>query len=162
MKHKKAIIIGSSVLVGATAILLLVRRKRNTTSPQETPQLPTESPESQIPWDMIKNDLKRWWKKRKSENTTTSTDSTTPSLPNVEQPSFLKRGSKGSKVVALQKWLNQSAGANLTVDGDFGAATELAVKREQDPFATYLTMYPDAEYGRISKTFYDLFIKSFE
>ncbi len=42
----------------------------------------------------------------------------------------LKRGSKGTLVSQLQTLLNQH-GAKLTVDGDFGAATEAAVKSFQ-------------------------------
>jgi hypothetical protein len=80
----------------------------------------------------------------------------------VLQPSYLKRGSKGSKVVALQKFLNQSSGAGLALDGDFGPATEVAVKSEQDPFSNFLFMYPNSVYGAVSKTYYDMFVKSFE
>ncbi|MEZ0228996.1 MAG: peptidoglycan-binding protein [Planctomycetota bacterium] len=42
----------------------------------------------------------------------------------------LRRGSTGSKVEALQRALN-SNGAHLTVDGDFGPATETAVRNFQ-------------------------------
>ena len=46
----------------------------------------------------------------------------------------LRRGSEGSTVEALQVWL-RARGYPLTIDGDFGPATELAVKAFQNVFA---------------------------
>lgn len=45
----------------------------------------------------------------------------------------LRRGSEGASVETLQVWL-RSRGYPLTIDGDFGAATELAVKDFQGRF----------------------------
>jgi len=47
--------------------------------------------------------------------------------------SVLKRGSKGDEVRELQTQLN-GFGYGLTVDGDFGAGTESAVKDLQTAF----------------------------
>lgn len=47
---------------------------------------------------------------------------------------ILKRGSQGSAVKELQTLLNQRVAANLTVDGIFGAETEVAVKTVQSIF----------------------------
>lgn len=44
--------------------------------------------------------------------------------------SILRKGSKGNEVTELQKELNRH-GATLTVDGNFGAVTEEAVKKYQ-------------------------------
>lgn len=43
----------------------------------------------------------------------------------------LRRGSSGSAVRTLQQAINAWGGARLLVDGDFGAATEIAVRRFQ-------------------------------
>lgn len=43
----------------------------------------------------------------------------------------LKLGSQGENVRRIQQWLNERLNARLTVDGDFGPATEAALKRWQ-------------------------------
>ena len=45
-------------------------------------------------------------------------------------PATIKKGSNGADVKTLQTRLNAN-GAKLTVDGDFGPATEVAVKAYQ-------------------------------
>lgn len=67
----------------------------------------------------------------------------------------LKRGSGGENVKNLQRFLNQSSGYGLTVDGKFGPATERALKSEQSPFSAFKTMYPNAVEGQASKEYYD-------
>ena len=47
---------------------------------------------------------------------------------------ILKKGSTGSGVIVLQNNLNKAINAKLTVDGDFGAATEKAVKNFQKKY----------------------------
>jgi peptidoglycan hydrolase-like protein with peptidoglycan-binding domain len=46
-------------------------------------------------------------------------------------PPLLKRGSTGNAVRTVQGWLNNRMHAGLTVDGDYGAATESAVRGYQ-------------------------------
>ena len=67
----------------------------------------------------------------------------------------LKRGSGGENVKNLQRFLNQSSGYGLTVDGKFGPATESAVKDNQKPFAEFKKMYPQAIEGQVSEEFYN-------
>lgn len=71
----------------------------------------------------------------------------------------LRKGSGGENVRKLQRFLNDSANYNLVVDGKFGEKTELAVIQEQEPFQTFLNMYPDAKKGQITKEYFDAFIK---
>jgi len=63
-----------------------------------------------------------------NKSTSTSTKANTPAL--TLNGTTLQRGSKGSQVSELQSLLNKH-GAKLTVDGDFGPATEAAVKAFQ-------------------------------
>lgn len=49
---------------------------------------------------------------------------------NVSLP-VLRRGSKGPHVAGLQGLLNAKAGQRVAVDGDFGPATERAVRNVQ-------------------------------
>lgn len=58
----------------------------------------------------------------------------------------LRRGSKGTPVIALQKFLTWY-GLNLSADGDFGPATELAVKR----FQKTEDLKPDGVFGPLSR-----------
>lgn len=75
----------------------------------------------------------------------------------------LKRGSKGRQVVALQKFLNASDSSNkLATDGNFGPVTEAAWKKEQAPFATFKSMYPDAIEGQVTRGYYDTFVYTFD
>ena len=55
---------------------------------------------------------------------------------------ILKKGSKGTDVKALQEFLNR-LGAKLTVDGEFGSATESAVKAFQQKHS----LESDGKYG---------------
>ena len=60
-----------------------------------------------------------------------------PTLPKVKNnkgvmvAGSLKKGSKGTQVKRLQKFLNWYGDYNLVVDGDFGTKTESAVKKFQ-------------------------------
>ena len=161
MDKKKALIIGGSVAAGSLLLYLLLRKRggQEQVSDDFTPS-PNQPTQPENPFAILFQEglalLKQRQERRKqSELTQTEGES-------VSQPSYLKRGSKGSKVVALQKFLNQSSGAGLALDGDFGPATEVAVKSEQDPFSNFVFMYPNSVYGAISKTYYDMFVKSFE
>jgi len=161
MDKKKALIIGGSVAAGSLLLYLLLRKRggQEEVSDDFTPS-PNQPTQPENPFAILFREglalLKQRQEKRKqSELTQTEGES-------VSQPSYLKRGSKGSKVVALQKFLNQSSGAGLVVDGDYGKLTQDAVKAEQDPFSNFKFMYPDSVYGAISKTYYDMFVKSFE
>lgn len=93
-----------------------------------------------------------------STNITTQT-----SLPVASYP--LKKGSKGSNVVTLQKWLNDNgyASPKLVTDGDFGAKTESAVKQMQiyandKRIIDYNLWNSDYKNGQITKDFYDIFV----
>jgi len=87
-------------------------------------------------------------------------------LPLASYP--LKKGSKGSNVVTLQKWLNDKgyASPKLVADGDFGAKTENVVKAMQDnPFEKSIVDYLSNSVwntpyvkGQISKEFYEVFV----
>jgi hypothetical protein len=61
----------------------------------------------------------------------------------VADDPLLRRGSKGDKVVYLQKALNKILGLHLKEDGDFGLRTEEAVKKLQKQFG----LKPDGEVG---------------
>ena len=97
-------------------------------------------------------------------SSSTSTSTSTSTTNNDGLP--LKRGSKGEKVKQLQRFLvaeGYSIGAfgilSDGVDGDFGRMTEKAVKSNQEPFATFKSMYPTAIEGQVSLEFYNLNIK---
>ncbi len=163
MDKKKALIIGGSVAAGSLLLYLLLRKRggQEEVSDDYTPS-PTQAAQPENPFAILFREglallQKRQQNRKEQEVTLSSSEGAS-----VSQPSYLKRGSKGSKVVALQKFLNQSSGAGLSLDGDFGPATEAAVKSEQDPFSNFQFMYPDSVYGAISKTYYDMFVKSFE
>jgi len=94
-------------------------------------------------------------------STTTTTTTSTMGLP-------LKRGSKGEKVKQLQRFLIDGGYGYLLgtfgvlkdgVDGDFGSKTELAVKENQKPFATFKSMHPNAVEGQVSADFFNSNIK---
>ena len=161
MDKKKALIIGGSVAAGSLLLYLLLRKRggQEQASDDFTPS-PTQAPQPENPFAILFQEglaflQQRQQTRRKQQLTQTEGES-------VSQPSYLKRGSKGSKVEALQKFLNQSSGAGLVVDGDYGKLTQDAVKAEQDPFSNFLFMYPNSVYGEVSKTYYDMFVKSFE
>ena len=123
----------------------------------------------------------RFISKNKSTNTgmpssTPSTSGTTPStsgttastivstvLPLASYP--LKNGSKGSNVIVLQKWLNDSgyASPKLVTDGVFGAKTESAVRTmqqfpNQKSILDYNSFNATFKMGQITKDFYDIFV----
>ena len=93
-----------------------------------------------------------------STNITTQT-----SLPVASYP--LKKGSKGSNVVTLQKWLNDNdyASPKLVPDGDFGALTESAVKQMQEyandkRITDYNLWSSDYKNGQITQNFFQIFV----
>lgn len=55
----------------------------------------------------------------------------TTSPPPVTRRVVIRRGSRGSDVERLQTLLNSRSGSRLKIDGDFGPATEAAVKMFQ-------------------------------
>jgi len=84
-------------------------------------------------------------------------------LPNASFP--LKNGSKGSNVIVLQKWLNDSgyASPKLVTDGVFGAKTESAVRTmqqfpNQKSILDYNSFNATFKMGQITKDFYDIFV----
>lgn len=161
MDKKKLLMIGGGVTAGVVLLYLLFRKKPDNSAQTPDDWTPApEPPQPPNPWSVIGNELLTLWQNRKQEN---QADDNIPTAAGaaVQQPSYLKMGSKGSKVTALQKWLNQS-GASIPVDGDFGPITRDAVIAEQQPFSTFQIMYPNSIEGHVSKTFYDLFVKSFE
>jgi len=68
----------------------------------------------------------------------------------------LEVGSKGEKVIALQKYLNAKNNAKLAVDGIFGPLTLKALLSQQTKES-----YTE-EKGKVSESYYDQFIKSYE
>ena len=115
-----------------------------------------------------------YWLNKRPGGVTAAIQSATQSVTNVvsgggsdsttSDASFpLKRGSKGRQVVALQKFLNASDSSNkLSEDGNFGPVTEAAWKKEQAPFATFKSMYPDAIEGQVTRGYYDTFVYTFD
>jgi lysozyme family protein len=87
-------------------------------------------------------------------------------LPVAPYP--LKKGSTGSNVITLQKWLNDKgyASPKLVPDGSFGTKTENAVKSMQEtPYEKNILDYikkamfsDNYSYGEVSKDFYDIFV----
>lgn len=65
-------------------------------------------------------------------------------------------GSKGDKVKALQKFLNDKINAKLNVDGLFGPLTLKALLSQQAK-ETYTE-----EKGKVQEDYYDKFVKSYE
>lgn len=160
MDKKKLLLIGGGVTAGVILLYLLFRKKpENSASNDDWTPAPPQ-PETPNPWSVIGNEILSIWQTRKQQKEEEN-NLPTASGAAVQQPSYLKQGSTGPKVTALQKWLNES-GANIPVDGDFGPITRDAVIAEQQPFSTFQIMYPNSIEGHVSKTFYDLFIKSFE
>ena len=88
-------------------------------------------------------------------------------LPVASYP--LKKGSKGSNVVVLQKWLNNNGYAEpkLVTDGIFGAKTESAVRNMQEyanqkVIADYVVnnlFNTNFAYGQVSQDFFTKFVK---
>lgn len=86
-------------------------------------------------------------------------------LPVANYP--LKKGSYGSNVVTLQKWLNDKgyASPKLVPDGSFGAKTENAVRNmQQSPnqkaIYNYIrsNMFGNFAYGQVSLEFFTKFV----
>lgn len=161
MDKKKLLLIGGGVAAGSILLYLLLK-KRNSDDGQRKKDPVIESADTQAtqtpenPFSVLVRELTGIWGKKPADNLQTYEGEA------VTDATYLQRGSKGSKVIALQKFLNQSSGAGLVVDGDYGKLTQDAVKAEQDPFSTFQLMYPNSVYGAVSKTYYDLFVKSFE
>jgi len=59
---------------------------------------------------------------------------TSPLYPSKTFRYVLKKGMTGHEIAALQLLLNETRGENLTVDGDFGAKTDTAVRKLQTHF----------------------------
>ena len=88
-------------------------------------------------------------------------------LPVASYP--LKKGSYGSNVVTLQKWLNNNgyASPKLVTDGSFGAKTESAVRNMQEfpnqkaiaDFISNLAFSTNFAYGQVSLEFFTKFVK---
>ena len=88
-------------------------------------------------------------------------------LPVASYP--LKKGSYGSNVVMLQKWLNDNgyASPKLTTDGIFGAKTETAVRNMQEyanqkaivDYISASAFSTNFAYGQVSYEFFAKFVK---
>lgn len=88
-------------------------------------------------------------------------------LPVASYP--LKKGSYGSNVVTLQKWLNNNgyASPKLTTDGVFGAKTETAVRNMQEyanqkaivDYISASAFSTNFAYGQVSYEFFAKFVK---
>jgi LPXTG-motif cell wall-anchored protein len=74
----------------------------------------------------------------------------------------LKKGSGGNKVVALQKYLNESGSYGLDVDGKFGNKTKGALEQEQSPFENLKVSYPSEVFGQVSEEYYNDNVKQYE
>ena len=73
----------------------------------------------------------------------------------------LKKGDYNNNYVkSLQAHLNENFGEKLMVDGDFGQKTEDAVKRLQNPFETYKSVYPNAVLGQVDADYYITYVKN--
>jgi peptidoglycan hydrolase-like protein with peptidoglycan-binding domain len=71
----------------------------------------------------------------------------------------LKLYSKGKKVEALQRYLNDIGGYALAIDGKFGKQTETAVSK-QNMFIS--NQYPTQKLGTINQDYYNSNILSYE
>ena len=75
----------------------------------------------------------------------------------------LKKGSRGAKVEALQRFLNkEDSSANLKVNGKFDDATLAAWKLQQYPFENFVKFWPNAVEGEVHEDYYDTYIKEHE
>lgn len=90
-----------------------------------------------------------------------------PNIPDGKtgEPLYADRGfplklySKGKKVEALQRYLNDVGGFALAIDGKFGKETENAVSK-QNMFIT--NQYPTQKLGTINQDYYNSNILSYE
>lgn len=74
----------------------------------------------------------------------------------------LKRGIRGYRVAALQRFLNKEDNANLEVNGRFDKATADAWKKMQSPWEGFLQSWPNAKKGQVHEDYYNAFIKQYE
>lgn len=77
---------------------------------------------------------------------TPSKKSYTGKYPSLGLKGYLGKGDKGTQVKRLQMFLNWCINAGLTVDGDFGAKTEKAVKNFQKKYG----LTQDGYFGKAS------------
>ena len=112
--------------------------------------------------------IRRWKNQRDAKNQADTriidpvTSNNTPSSTWGDDSFPLGYRSYGPKVVAVQLFLNETANANLVVDGKFGNNTVTAWKSEQYPFQDFRIMYPNAVEGEMSEQYYNTFVKKFE
>lgn len=71
----------------------------------------------------------------------------------------LKKYSKGKKVEALQRYLNDAGGYALAIDGKFGQETENAVSKTNMFLSN---QYPNQKLGTISQDYYNSNVLSYE
>ena len=147
MKNKTLILVGiSAVLAGAVAFFVYDLYKK----PKST--IDSEVLDTEIEEDVVASEEK-------------------PELPNTSFPLGLL--SKGKQVVALQKFLNESSSNNnLVEDGIFGPLTMKAWLMEQfgkttpdtntNDWKNFKAMHPDALIGKVTKSYYDSFVKKYE
>lgn len=143
MKNKKVLIGGIAVLGGIALLVYRFLQKR-------------KSGQTLSYADSVKEDL-----------STATSNISNKVLPVASYP--LKKGSKGSNVLVLQKWLNDSgyASPKLVADGDFGAKTEAVVKNMQNnPYEKVISDFVgrsmftgDYQLGQISQDFFRQFVK---
>ena len=69
-----------------------------------------------------------WWHMRYVGGYSGGSSTSTPSTPTNTRP-VLKRGSRGDKVRQVQRLLREKGFSSVSVDGHFGASTQLAVQR---------------------------------
>ena len=102
MDKKKLLIIGGGVTAGVVLLYLLFRKKPDNSAPNPDWTPAPEQPQPPNPWSVIGNELLTLWQNRKQEN---QADDNIPTAAGaaVQQPSYLKMGSKGSKVTGAAK-----------------------------------------------------------
>jgi hypothetical protein len=151
MKNKnRNLFIGAFAVIGVGAYLVYRFATKAKTIGMSTP---TDKEQ-----DTKTNDTKP-----KTTTNDTKPKTTASVLPVAPYP--LKNGSKGSNVIVLQKWLNDSgyASPKLVTDGVFGAKTESAVRTmqqfpNQKSILDYNSFNVTFKMGQITKDFYDIFV----
>ena len=86
-------------------------------------------------WEDFKNEL------FKTESKPSDKKGYSGNFPSLGTKGYLAKGDNGGQVKRLQKFLNWCIGAKLTVDGDFGAKTEKAVKNFQKKYGLIVDGY---------------------